>query len=135
MATGGDITEVTYNHPTIGQGSFFPKANEGNTFDPGGIRTADDANMISGSGALIAQKNRVRAHFEILIENDMNIRNDASVVAQLAADPVAADWTVSIINGTVWGGTGFPVGDIAPDVNASTFTLKVACGTFKKIIG
>jgi len=135
MAVGGDIIEITYTHPTLGSGSFFPKANEGNTFDPGGIRTADDANMISGSGGLIAQKNRVRGSFEVVIENDMNVRNDAQVVADLAADPVAADWTVSIINGTVWGATVFPVGDIQPDVNASTFTLKLGTGAWKKIVG
>ena len=54
MASHGDITEVTFNHPTIGQGVFFPKANEGNTFDQGGIRTSDDASIISGSDYLLS---------------------------------------------------------------------------------
>lgn len=134
MATHGDITEITYSHPTLGSGTFFPKAAEGNTFDPGGVRTLDDANSITSSGALIVMKNRVRGFFEVLIENDMNIRNDAQQVKELSADPVPADWTFSMINGTVWSGSGFPVGDINPDVNAGTFTLKVAAGEFKKII-
>ena len=60
--TGGDILEVTYSHPTLGQGAFFPKANEGNTFDPGGFRNNDDVNQIDGAGELIVQKNRVRGH-------------------------------------------------------------------------
>lgn len=132
MATGGDIIEIRYSHPTLGQGVFFPIANQGNTFDIGGIRTADDANMISGSGEPVWQLNRVRGHFECLVENDMNVRNDAKIASDLAASPVVADWTVSVINGTVWSGSGKPVGDIAPDVNASTFTLKIAAGTWKK---
>lgn len=135
MAVGGDIIEVTYSHPTIGQGSFFPKANEGNTFDPGGIRTADDASQIAGAGEFIAQKNRVRGSFEVVCVNDMNTRNDIEVVQQLAADPVPADYTVSVINGTVWKASGFPVGDLQADVNASTFTLKIGATRWEKIVG
>ena len=58
MATlGGDISEVTYNHSVIGSGVFYPKAGEGNTFDPGGIRNSDDASGIDGSGDMIIIKN------------------------------------------------------------------------------
>jgi len=135
MAVHGDIIEVTYNHPTLGSGVFYPKAAEGNTFDPGGIRTSDDANGIAGDGSLIVTKNRTRAFFEVMIENDMNIRNDVQVIQSLAANSVPAEYTISIINGTVWAGSGFPVADIAPDVNAGTMTLKIAAGTFKKIVG
>ena len=135
MAVHGDITEITYNHPTLGSGVFEPKAAEGNTFDPGGIRTNDDANGITSNGELIVTKNRVRAFFECMIENDMNIRNDVQVIQDLAADPVPAEYTISIINGTVWAGSGFPVADISPDVNAGTMTLKIAAGNFKKIVG
>jgi len=135
MAVHGDVTEVTYNHPTIGQGVFYPKANEGNTLDTGGIRTADDTSMIAGDASLIAQKNRVRGSFEIVVEDDQNVRGDSDIAKRLAADPVPADYTVSIINGTVWAGSGFPVGDIQTDVNAGTFTLKVAAPQFKKIVG
>lgn len=135
MAVHGDITEITYNHPTIGQGVFFAKANEGNTLDTGGIRTADDTSMIAGDSSIIAQKNRVRASFEVLLEDDQNVRNDSDIAKQLAASPVPAEYTISIINGTVWAGSGFPVGDIQTDVNAGTFTLKVAAPIFKKIVG
>jgi hypothetical protein len=135
MASHGDITEIRFSHPTLGSGVFEPKAAEGNTFDPGGIRTNDDANGITSNGDLIVIKNRVRGHFEVMIENDMNIRNDAKIIAELAADPVPAQYTVSIINGTVWAGSGFPVADIAPDINAGTMTLKIASGNWKKIVG
>ena len=136
MSVAGDITEITYNHPTLGTGTFFPKAGEGNTYDPGGIRTADDAAMVAGDGSAIWQKNRVRGSFEAVIQNDQNERNDAQIIADLQADPEEADWTFSVINGTVFSGKGIPVGDIAPDINAGTVTLKVASGLgFVKIIG
>jgi hypothetical protein len=131
MATSGDITEVTYSHP-LGSGVFFPKANEGNSFDPGGLRNNDDSSAIAGDGSLMNQKNRVRGSFEVLIENDMNVRNDLEVLTALAESSVPAVWTVSVINGTVWAGTGFIVGDIVADVNAGTIPLKVAVGVFEK---
>lgn len=134
-AIGGDITEITYNHPTIGQGSFFPKANEGNTLDLGGIRNNDDASMISGDGELIDQKNRVRGFAEIVVANDMNTRNDLNVARLLAADPVKADYTISHINGTVWKCKGSIVGDLQADTNAATFSLKIAAANFEKIVG
>jgi hypothetical protein len=134
-AIGGDITELTYNHPTIGQGSFFPKANEGNTIDPGGFRANDDASMISGDGQIIDQINRVRGSLEVLVVNDQNVRNDLEVARLLAASPVLADWTASHINGTVWGFKGKPVGDLSADTNAATFNMKIATANIKKIIG
>ena len=134
-ATGGDITEITFNHPTLGAGSFFPKANEGNTLDLGGIRNNDDTNMISGDGELINQKNRVRGFAEIVVANDLNTREDLLVASNLAADPVGADYTVSLINGTVYKCSGTIVGDISADINAATFTLKIATARFEKIVG
>lgn len=134
-AKGGDIREVTFTHPTIGSGAFFPKANEGNKLDPGGIRTSDDASMIDGSGEPIWQMNFVRGGFEILIANDMNNRNDIAKVALLAGDPVDSEWTVALLNGTVWSGTGRPVGEISADVNVATLPIKIASGNFTKIVG
>ena len=134
MAAHGDITEVTYNHPTIGSGVFYPKANEGNKFDPGGIRNNDDASSIAGDGQLIVQKNRVVGFFEVLVENDGRNKGSALDLVKLTADPVAADWTFSLINGQVYSCNGIHVGDIQPDVNAGTFSLKVVTGNMKKII-
>jgi len=133
MAVHGDITEITYSHPTIGSGVFFPKSAEGNTYDPGGIRNSDDANAIAGDGSLIVTKNRVAGFFEVMIEDDMNVRGDALILAQLAADTVAADYTFSVINGSVFACSGIPVGDINPDVNSGTFTLKIVSGNIEKI--
>ena len=65
----------------------------------------------------------------------MNDRNDAKIIAELMESPESAEYTVSMLNGTVWSGFGVPVGDIAPDVNTATMTLKIASGGFKKIVG
>ena len=61
---GGDIEQVTCNHPELGDFTFDTKANESYTLDPGGLRSNDDANMITGSGVYIDQINRVRWSFE-----------------------------------------------------------------------
>lgn len=133
---GGDILEITFNHPTLGTGILFPKAAEDSTFDLGGKRSNDDANMIDGSGAMIDQINLVRWSFEQTIAWDMNTREDVGRLSELAGDPVLADWTITHINGTVWGGKGKPVGDVQGNGNAATFTLKLGgSGRLKKIVG
>jgi len=135
MANHGDITDVTFNHPDIGSGRFLPKAAEGNTMDPGGIRTADDAAAVTSNGTMLWKKNRVRGFFEVVIEDDQEEALDALKVAELAAHPKEAVWTFTMINNTVWQGTGKPVGDIQPNVDDGTFTLKVAAPAFVKISG
>jgi hypothetical protein len=135
-SVGGDIIEVTWNHPTLGSGVLYPKAAEDSTIDLGGLRGADDANMVAGNGENIKQLTRTRWSVEVTVANDMNTREDAEKMGALAGSPVDAEWTFSSINGTVWGGTGSPVGDIQPNANAATFTLKVAGGgVLKKIVG
>lgn len=136
MAKGGDITEITFNHPTIGSGIIFPKANEDSTYDTGGFRSNDDANMVAGNGEMIDQMNRVRWSLEAVIAWDMNTRNDLEKLVELAESPVEAEWTITNINGTVYGGTGKPVGDMQGNGNAATFPLKIAGGNkLKKIVG
>jgi len=136
MATGGDIREIRYTHPTLGSGVIKPKANEDSTLDEGGYRSDDDASMITGDGEMIDKINAVRWSAECTPAWDMNIRADITQMRALAADPVQADWTVDHINGTVWGGTGKPVGDLQGNMNAATFTLKISGGgEMVKIIG
>lgn len=133
---GGDIIEVTFNHPILGTGTFFPKSSEDSTFDLGGFRSNDDANMIDGSGEMIDQLNRVRWSFEGTGAWDMLIREDLQRLTNLNESPVLSDWTITHINGSVWKGKGKPVGDVQGNGNAATFTLKLAgSGRMKKIIG
>ena len=132
-ATGGDIDEVTVNHPTLGSKTFFPKANEGNTYDLGGIRTSDDADSVAGGGQGIWVKNRKLGFFEVVVANDMNINKELEFASQLAADPLEGKWTFSMLNGAVYTGTGMVVGDLNANTNDATFTLKVSSPKFEQI--
>lgn len=131
--TGGDILEITYNHPTIGSGVIFCKSNEDGTLDQGGFRSNDDANSIAANGRIIDQINRVRASFESMISWDMTDVDELEKLRQLAAHPVLADWTISSITGAIWGGKGKPVGDIQGNTNTALITLKLALESLEKI--
>lgn len=133
MAVGGDILEITYNHPTLGSGTFFPKSSEASTYDTGGFRSKDEAAAIDGSGTVIDTMNQMRGFFEATVSNDMNVSLDLEKAAALAASPLPATWTFSVVNGVSYSGTGKPVGDLTGDVDKATFKLKVAGGIFKKI--
>lgn len=134
MPVGGDITEVTFNHPTIGSGVLLPKAGEDSTYDLGGFRSNDDASGIDGGGNAIDQMNRVRWSFEVPIANDMLVNQEAEKLVEMASSPVPATWTFTNINGSVYGGKGKPVGDIQPNGNTSILNLKVAGGGILKRI-
>lgn len=133
MAVGGDIIEITYNHPTLGSGTFFPKSAEASSYDTGGFRTKDEQNAIDGSGTPIDTMNQVRGFFESTVSNDMNTSKDAERAAALAGDPTPATWTFSVINGVSYTGVGKIVGDVNPDVDKATFKLKVSGGKFKQL--
>ena len=125
MATGGDIIEVTYNHPTLGSNIFSPKAAEDSTYDLGGFKGNDDANQISGSGKNIKQLNLVKWFFEVLFTWE---DGDLERMQELGGDTVDAEWTFTHKNGTVYRGLGSPVGDIQGNGNAATFTAKISGG-------
>lgn len=128
MFSGGDILEISYKHPTLGSGVLFPKSAEDFTLDPGGFRSNDDANLVTASGEMIDQINRVRWGMEGPIGWDMAVKDELSQMRKLAASPVLADWTFTHINGTIWGGKGKPVGDIQGNTNTAQMSIKVAGG-------
>jgi hypothetical protein len=135
MAVGGDILEITYNHPSLGSGVLFAKANEDSTFDEGGFRSNDDESMVDGGGNMIDQINRVRWSFESTISWDMNNREELAKLVAMAGSPAPADWTITHINGSVFSGKGKPVGDLKANGNQATMPLKLSGGgILKKII-
>ena len=134
MATGGDIIEITYNHPTIGSGVIFAKSAEDSTVNPGGFRSQDDANMITGNGEMINSMNNTRWSVETTVANDANNRKDLENMVALTSDPKDASFVISWINGINYAGTGRPVGDLAANFNKATFTLKLSGGGVLKQI-
>lgn len=134
-AIGGDILELAYNHATLGSGVIFPKAGEDGTLDLGGFRSDDSDDMIDGSGNFIDKLNRKRWSAEMTVAWDNNTRQELEAVVALAASPVLATWTISLVSGAVYKGLGKPVGDLKGNSNNATFPFKIAGGsTLKKII-
>ena len=134
MPGGGDVIEMTYNHAIHGSGSIFLKSNEDGTIDSGGYRSNDDANSITGDGQIIDQINRVRASFEAPpVSWDIIGKNELDILSKMAASPVFADWTITLISGDIWGGKGKPVGDVQGNTNTGLITVKLAFGTLEKI--
>lgn len=128
MAVGGDIIEVTFNHPVLGSGTLYPKAGEASTFDLGGFRGTDEDNGVDGGGSTIRSLSQKRWSFEVPISNDMNIKNELEKISAMAGDPLEATWTITHINGSVYSGTGAPVGDVKLNGLDTLVTLKVAGG-------
>lgn len=130
----GDITEIRYSHPVVGSGSFAVKSDSDFTFDPGGYRNDDDKNMIDGKGRRIYKKNRVAWGAAGPIVWDMVDQNELEKLQLLAEQTQEADWTVTSINGTVWGAKGLPVGDIEGNTNQGTIDINISgSGKMKKI--
>ena len=91
-AIGGDIVEAAFNHPTIGSGTVFPKANEASTFDLGGFRSDDSDDGVDGSGEMIDKMTRKRWAAEMVVAWDNNLRQELEKVVLLATSPVPATW-------------------------------------------
>lgn len=135
MPVGGDILEISWNHPTLGSGKFNPKAAEDSVLDLGGFVASDDANMIDGGGNMIDQINQKRWRLECTAAVDTNIDLTLEKLQALQADPETATWTISHINGSVYSGKGKPVGDLAANWNNTTCKVTLAGGKkLKKII-
>lgn len=134
-AIGGDIREITYTHPTVGSGSFFPKSDEDGTFKKGGFMAEDDDTGITGAGEAIYKINRNRWSMEVVIRSDMSARGqDLERLQALSDSPQEANWTIEMANGTVYAAIGKPVGSIEHNTNDATLTFKVQGGGQARII-
>jgi len=125
---GGDIIEAVCNHPTLGDFRFAAKSNESFTLDPGGIRTNDDANSVTGNGEMIQQKNRVLWSMEGPVAVDLLSGNEIDNLPKLTESSELGTWTLTHISGTIFKGKGIPVGDLQIDTNTAQMTLKVSGG-------
>ena len=128
MFTAGDILELSYKHPTLGSGTWQIPSSEDGTYSPGGIQSNDDANSVTSNGEMIDTMNVKRWSFEITVAWDMQVRNELEQARKLAASSVPSDWTITHINGTVWGAKGKPVGEIKGNTNKGTMTVKLSGG-------
>lgn len=128
MAVSGDIIEVTCNHPTLGSFIFSPIGSEASTYSLGGFQSNDDDGMVTANGQMIDQMSNKRWSFEVPVLWDMNNNYELENAQSLQSNPTPGDWTFTHINGTVYAGTGKPVGAMSGDASAGRFTLKVSGG-------
>ena len=136
MNIGGDISEVTWNHPTEGSGRFAPKAGEDSSFVLGGLMNDDDENGVDGQGNPIYSMSRVRPSFDCVVAWDMNNDLTLEKAQALAESPQETDWTIThAASGVVYGMKGKPVGALVGAGKSATFPLKVAGGDkMRKIV-
>jgi hypothetical protein len=125
---GGDVIDITYKHPTLGSGTWYVKSGETSTFDPGGFISNDDDMGIDGSGTMITEMTQQRWCVEATIRNDMNSAREMEQVSALAGDVDDADYIITHVNGSVYGGSGRPVGKVPADGKAATMKIKLAGG-------
>jgi len=130
MATylGGDITEISCSHPTLGDFRFATKSDESYSIDFGGFRNDDDSKNITGGGKIITKKNRVRWSFEGPLLVDMKNKAETKSVPALAESSEPAIWTITHVSGAIWKGEGEVVGDLVVDTNTAQMPCKVSGG-------
>ena len=126
--SGGDLIEATYNHPSLGTGTFNFMGSEDGTFMLGGFSTADDTAKIDGAGNAIWTMNQKQWTVEGVISWDMNSGGSLKVLQDLTSSTEDSDWTFSSSNGTIYSGKGRPVGDLAGNTGQSTVGFKIAGG-------
>ena len=131
---GGDITEITFNHPTLGNFNFATKSNESYTLDPGGVRGDDDSDMVTGSGANIRKLNNKRWSFEGPLVADFASNLEIKNLPLISGDPEEGTITISHIGGAIWRGQGSFVGEISIDTNTSQFSAKFAGGGILELL-
>jgi hypothetical protein len=122
---GGDILEIVCKHSS-GTFRYQAKANEDFTINPGGFRSNDDDDAVTGAGEMIDQINRKRTSIEGTIAVDFTSGNEETSLPALAASPELGVWTISVVTGTVWKIKGKPVGDLNFTTNNPQMALKIA---------
>lgn len=124
----GDMLEIFVSHSELGQYRFSPKANESFNIIGGGVISNDDESGVTANGQMIDPMNMTRWSVEGPIALDFISGNDSDMIKKLSRSPILGNWTFSHISGTIWQGSGKPVGAHEGDSNTGLATLKVAGG-------
>ena len=121
------MVEIVCSHSS-GDYRFSPKANESFTVNPGGIVNNDDESSITGNGKMIQQKNMTLWSVEGPVAVDMKSGYEKDSLKTLMKSSEEGVWTFVHISGTIYKGSGVPVGAYSFDSNTAQATLKIAGG-------
>jgi hypothetical protein len=125
--TAGDIQEITYNHPTLGSGTFKPIAGEDFSINLGGRRGLDEV-VLTSDGEAIHKVQNMPWSMEGPVRWAATIGLDMEKLAGLSGDLEDTNWTIQLISGEIYGGIGRPVGDIVGSSKDGQIPLKVVGG-------
>jgi hypothetical protein len=126
---GGDILEITYNHPVIGIGCLKVKADEDATIVRGGFRTSDDEKMITAQGEFIViQSRKPWKYTSGPVAWDVTEKDEQDKLNQLSESTVPATWTIQHVSGAIFKGTGHVVGDTEGKFKDATVSLVLMGG-------
>lgn len=125
---GGIVKEISYNHPDLGSGFFYPKSGEDATIDTGGFVSEDDAQSIAANGAMIDKMQPKRWKATATIAADFNTNEELEKLQALANSTKEATWTIAHISGAVYSGKGKPVGDLSANLSNATIAITLAGG-------
>lgn len=131
LAIGGDISEISFSNPEVGTGFFYPMSGEEHSLDKGGFRSEDNK-AIDGSGRLIQSMKRAVGTLEVVASNSTET-GDYDNACAIAASTAETTWTIAMLNGDVWKGTGVIQGDIKLNTYKTNFTLTVVSGAGFKL--
>ena len=81
---GGDILEISYKHPTLGSGTWFPKAGEDLTLDNGGYNSADESDGLTADLQPITKITAKRWMCEGSVAWDMSGNDELDQAGKLA---------------------------------------------------
>lgn len=133
----GQLTQITFNHPTLGTGTFAPKSSDDSTINLGGIRSDSGVTDIAGDGQAIRKMNLHRWMVDTTIAFDSTAKSKSglALLSALAADPAEANWKFTHVSGSVYSGSGFPVDVVDGNLGAATIKIKFeGSNTLQEII-
>lgn len=124
----GDITEITYNHPTIGSGVLLVKSDEDSELDLGGYKSSDEDKGVDSGGNMIDTMTNSRWKATAVIAGDLMGREEIEKLQQLTENSVLGTFTISHISGATYQGVGKPVGDVKQSLKNATIALTLSGG-------
>ena len=127
MAVAGDVQEITFNHPTFGSGTFKPISGEDFTLNLGGKKTLDE-DTITSDGEKIDKITNSPWMAEGSIRWDSKTGLDLEKLYSLSGAVENTVFTFELMDGSIYGGTGRPVGDMQGSTKDGTISIKLTGG-------